>query len=51
VVTVVGVNFLADLVLIPILGLTGAAIGTAVAVVTSAVLVRVLGRRIVRVKI
>ena len=51
VVTVVGVNFIADLILIPMLGLTGAAIATALAVVTSAVLVRVLARRIVRVAI
>jgi len=51
VVAVLGVNFIADLILIPMLGLTGAAIGTALAVVTSAVLVRVLARRIVRVAI
>lgn len=51
VVTVVGVNFIADLILIPVLGLTGAAIATALAVVTSAVLVRVLARRIARVPI
>jgi O-antigen/teichoic acid export membrane protein len=51
VVTVVGVNFVADLILIPMLGLTGAAIATSLAVVTSALLVRVLARRIVRVAI
>jgi O-antigen/teichoic acid export membrane protein len=51
VVTVVGVNFVADLILIPAFGLTGAAIATALAVVTSAVLVRVLARRVVRVAI
>jgi O-antigen/teichoic acid export membrane protein len=51
VVTVVGVNFAADLILIPMLGLTGAAIATSLAVVTAAVLVRVLARRIVRVAI
>jgi len=51
VVAVVGVNFVADLVLIPVLGLSGAAIATALAVVTSAILVRVMARRIVPVQI
>ncbi|MEO8705991.1 MAG: oligosaccharide flippase family protein [Kofleriaceae bacterium] len=44
VVAVMLVNFAGNYVLIPVLGTTGAAIGTATAMVTSAVLVRVLVR-------
>ena len=44
VVCVVAVNFTLDLVLIPSFGVLGAAIATAAAFVTSALLVRVLGR-------
>jgi peptidoglycan biosynthesis protein MviN/MurJ (putative lipid II flippase) len=48
---IVAINFVADLVLIPLCGLAGAATATALAVVSSAVLVRVLARRLARVPI
>ncbi len=47
VVAVVSINFVGDLVLIPAFGLTGAAVATALAVVSSALLVRVLARKLV----
>ena len=47
VVAMVTINFVVDLALIPPLGLAGAACGTALAVVSSALLVRVLGRKLV----
>ncbi|CAN5346786.1 N/A [soil metagenome] len=47
VLAVVAINFAGDLVMIPALGLTGAALATALAVVSSAMLVRLLGRRLV----
>jgi O-antigen/teichoic acid export membrane protein len=51
VVTVMAINFIADLILIPRYGLTGAAIATAGAVVSSAILIRILARRLVRLPI
>ena len=51
VVTVVGINLVADLILIPSLGLAGAAIATSLAIVALAVLVRVLSRRLVPVQL
>lgn len=48
---VVALNFVADLVLIPRFGLEGAAAATALAGVSYAVMVRTLGRRVVRVAI
>ncbi|HEY0254367.1 MAG TPA: polysaccharide biosynthesis C-terminal domain-containing protein [Kofleriaceae bacterium] len=50
VVSVLAVNGIADLVLIPRFGLDGAAVATALAAVSAAVLVRVLTRRLVNVK-
>ncbi|MEP6860025.1 MAG: polysaccharide biosynthesis C-terminal domain-containing protein [Deltaproteobacteria bacterium] len=47
VVTMVTINFVVDLALIPAFGLVGAACGTAIAVASSALLVRVLGRKLV----
>ena len=46
VVSVVSINFVADLVLIPRYGLSGAAMATAGAVVSSAILLRILVRRL-----
>jgi O-antigen/teichoic acid export membrane protein len=51
VVTVMSINFVADLVLIPKYGLMGAAIATATAVVCSAILLRILARRLIRLPI
>jgi O-antigen/teichoic acid export membrane protein len=48
---VVGTNFVVNLVAIPSLGTIGAALATAAAVMTGAITLRVLARRIVRVKL
>ncbi len=48
---VVAVNFIGDLVFIPMLGLAGAASATALATASSAVLIRIASRRLVRVAI
>jgi O-antigen/teichoic acid export membrane protein len=51
VVIVVSVNFVADLVLIPRFGIAGAAIATALAVTSSALLIRSMARVLVRVRL
>jgi O-antigen/teichoic acid export membrane protein len=51
VITVMAINFIGDVVLIPRYGLLGAAIATAAAVVSSAILIRILARGLVRVSI